>query len=131
MTLRAVGLAGPTAAGKTAAALAFAAELGAEIVSVDSALVYRGMDIGTAKPSAEERERVPHHLVDLIEPEEAYSAARFVADAQALIGEIRARGREPLLVGGTMLYLHALRQGLSSLPTADPALPSGRRCRTT
>ena len=116
-------LAGPTASGKTAAALAIAhawAETRpVEIVSVDSALVYRGMDIGTAKPSAAERALVPHHLIDLIEPSEAYSAARFVGDAQRLIGEIGARGRLPLLVGGTMLYFKALFEGLDAMPAAD------------
>ncbi len=115
-------LAGPTASGKTALALALAERVPLEIVSVDSALVYRGMDIGTAKPSAAERAAVPHHLIDLIEPTEAYSAARFVADAKRLIGEIRARGRLPLLVGGTMLYFKALREGLDEMPPADAAV---------
>lgn len=119
-------LAGPTASGKTALALDVAQQLAGsiavEVVSVDSALVYRGLDIATAKPTAAERAMLPHHLVDLIEPEEAYSAARFVADAQACIAAIRARGALPLLVGGTMLYLKALRQGLDAMPAADPAL---------
>ncbi|MFO1271663.1 MAG: tRNA (adenosine(37)-N6)-dimethylallyltransferase MiaA [Rubrivivax sp.] len=121
MSLRAVCLAGPTAAGKTAVALAFARTRPVEIVSVDSALVYRGMDIGTAKPDASERAAVPHHLIDILEPTEAWSAARFVADATRLIDEIRARGRLPLLVGGTMLYFKALREGLDTMPAADPA----------
>ncbi len=121
MSLRAVCLAGPTAAGKSAVALAFARTRPVEIVSVDSALVYRGMDIGTAKPDASERAAVPHHLIDILEPTEAWSAARFVADATRLIGEIRARGRLPLLVGGTMLYFKALREGLDTMPAADPA----------
>jgi len=116
-------LAGPTASGKTASAFAIAEALAAtrpvEIVSVDSALVYRGMDIGTAKPSVAERARVPHHLIDIIEPSEAYSAARFVIDAQRLIGEINARGHVPLLVGGTMLYFKALFEGLDAMPAAD------------
>ncbi|KQW36087.1 tRNA (adenosine(37)-N6)-dimethylallyltransferase MiaA [Rhizobacter sp. Root404] len=116
-------LAGPTASGKTAAALAIATAWQntrpVEIVSVDSALVYRGMDIGTAKPSAAERAQVPHHLIDLIEPSEAYSAARFVTDAQRLIAEITARGHLPLLVGGTMLYFKALFDGLDAMPAAD------------
>jgi hypothetical protein len=116
-----VCLAGPTAAGKTAVALAFAAEVPLEIVSVDSALVYRGMDIGTAKPDAAERAAVPHHLIDLIDPAERYSAARFAADARGCIAEIRARGRLPLLVGGTMLYFKALREGIDAMPAADPA----------
>ena len=115
-------LAGPTASGKTAVAMALAKELPLEIVSVDSALVYRGMDIGTAKPSAAERAAVPHHLIDLIDPLQSYSAARFVADAVQCVNEIRARGRLPLLVGGTMLYFKALREGLHSMPAADPAL---------
>ncbi|MDP2006929.1 MAG: tRNA (adenosine(37)-N6)-dimethylallyltransferase MiaA [Rubrivivax sp.] len=122
MKLRALCLAGPTASGKTAVALALAERLPVEIVSVDSALVYRGMDIGTAKPSAAERAAVPHHLIDILEPTEAYSAARFVADARRLIEEIHARGRLPLLVGGTMLYFKALREGLDDMPAANAAL---------
>ena len=123
MPPRAICLAGPTASGKTAAALAFAARHGAaEVVSVDSALVYRGMDIGTAKPSTAERAAVPHHLIDILDPAEAYSAARFVADANRLVAEIGARGRLPLLVGGTMLYFKALREGLDPMPEADAAL---------
>jgi tRNA dimethylallyltransferase len=115
-------LMGPTASGKTQLALALAERLALEIVSVDSAQVYRGMDIGTAKPGAALRARIPHHLVDVADPAEAYSAARFCADATRLIGEIRARGRVPLLAGGTMLYFRALQQGLSDLPPADAAL---------
>ena len=114
-----VCLAGPTASGKTAVALALAAELPIEIISVDSALVYRGMDIGTAKPSAAERAAVPHHLIDLIDPSQVYSAARFATDATRLAAEIRGRGRLPLLVGGTMLYFKALRDGLHAMPGAD------------
>jgi tRNA dimethylallyltransferase len=117
--VRALCLAGPTASGKTAVALAFAQERPVEIVSVDSALVYRGMDIGTAKPSASERQAVPHHLIDIIEPNQTYSAARFIADARRCIDEIHARGRLPLLVGGTMLYFKALREGLDEMPAAD------------
>ncbi|TMH29214.1 MAG: tRNA (adenosine(37)-N6)-dimethylallyltransferase MiaA [Betaproteobacteria bacterium] len=121
-------LAGPTASGKTAAALAiadaFAATRPVEIVSVDSALVYRGMDIGTAKPSADERARVPHHLIDIIEPTQAYSAAQFVADASRLVAEIQARDRLPLLVGGTMLYFKALFEGLDAMPASDPSIRS-------
>ncbi|KXU94641.1 tRNA dimethylallyltransferase [Caballeronia megalochromosomata] len=112
-------LLGPTASGKTAAALAFAARHPVEIVSVDSALVYREMDIGTAKPSAEERAAAPHHLIDIIDPAESYSAAQFRADALRIVGEIIARGNVPLLVGGTMLYYKALTQGLNDLPGAD------------
>jgi tRNA dimethylallyltransferase len=119
---RALCLAGPTASGKTAAALAFAQQRAVEIVSVDSALVYRGMDIGTAKPTAAERAAVPHHLIDVLDPAGAYSAARFVADANRLIDEIRGRGRLPLLVGGTMLYFKALREGLDTMPEADAAV---------
>jgi tRNA dimethylallyltransferase len=115
-------LAGPTASGKTAVALALARELPLEVISVDSALVYRGMDVGTAKPTAAERAAVPHHLIDLIDPAEAYSAARFVADATRIAAEVHARGRLPLLAGGTMLYFRALRQGLDAMPPADPAL---------
>ena len=114
-----VCLAGPTAAGKSDVAFALAAEWPVEIVSVDSAQVYRGMDIGTAKPSADERAAVAHHLIDIVDPADAYSAAAFAADASRLAGEIRARGRVPLLVGGTMLYFKALRDGLSTLPPAD------------
>lgn len=114
-------LLGPTASGKTAAALALAARRPIEIVSVDSALVYRDMDIGTAKPTRDERASVPHHLIDIIDPADAYSAAEFRADALRLIAEIIARGRTPLLAGGTMLYYKALTQGLNDLPTADPA----------
>lgn len=117
-----LALAGPTASGKSAAAMALAREFGAEIVSVDSALVYRGMDIGTAKPTREERAEVPHHLIDIREPTQAYSAAEFAGDAARLAGEIAARGRPVLLVGGTMLYFKALFDGLDALPPADPAL---------
>ncbi len=120
--LRWLGLAGPTAAGKTALALAVARRWPVEIVSVDSALVYRGMDIGTAKPSAAERAAAPHHLLDLIGPEQSYSAAQFVADARRLIAEIRGRGRWPLLVGGTMMYFKALVDGIDEMPPADPAI---------
>ncbi len=115
-----VCLLGPTASGKTAAALALAARAPIEIISMDSALVYREMDIGTAKPSAAELAAVPHHLIDIIDPADSYSAAQFVADTNALIDAIRARGREPLIVGGTMLYYKALTQGLNNLPQADP-----------
>jgi len=118
----AVLLMGPTASGKSAVALELAARLPVEIVSVDSAQVYRGMDIGTAKPDGETRARVRHHLLDLIDPDQAYSAARFRIDALAAIADIRARGRVPLLVGGTMLYFKALREGLSDLPPANAAV---------
>jgi tRNA dimethylallyltransferase len=117
-----IGLAGPTASGKTAVALALAERWPLEVVSVDSALVYRGMDVGTAKPTPGELARVPHHLIDLLDPAQSYSAAQFVADANRLIGEIQARGRLPLLVGGTMLYFKALVDGLDALPPADAAL---------
>lgn len=112
-------LLGPTASGKTAAALALAAKRPVEIISVDSALVYREMDIGTAKPTLEERAVAPHHLIDIVDPTDAYSAAQFRADTLRLTGEIHARGRLPLLVGGTMLYYKALTQGLNDLPAAD------------
>jgi tRNA dimethylallyltransferase len=114
-----VCLLGPTASGKTAAALALAARHPVEIISVDSALVYREMDIGTAKPTMEERERAPHHLIDIVDPADAYSAAQFRTDTLRLVREITARGRVPLLVGGTMLYYKALTQGLNDLPGAD------------
>ncbi|MFT4190797.1 MAG: tRNA (adenosine(37)-N6)-dimethylallyltransferase MiaA [Comamonas sp.] len=120
-------LAGPTASGKTAVALELAARLAArgqtlEIVSVDSALVYRGMDIGTAKPSAHERAAAPHHLIDIRDPLQAYSAAEFVADTLRLLGAIVQRGHVPLLVGGTMLYFKALFDGIADMPAADPAV---------
>ena len=115
-------LAGPTASGKSAVALALAELVPAEIISVDSALVYRGMDIGTAKPTPAERAAVPHHLIDIRDPATPYSAAEFVRDAQRLIADIRARGRLPVLVGGTMLYFKALFEGLDDLPPADAAV---------
>ena len=114
-----VCLTGPTACGKTELALALAQRVPLEIISMDSALVYRGLDIGTAKPSPAIRGAVPHHLIDILDPTESYSAGRFARDACALIDEIRERGRLPLLVGGTLLYLRALRDGLSPLPRAD------------
>ena len=117
-----VCLTGPTACGKTELALALAERVPLEIISMDSALVYRGLDIGTAKPGPGHSRAVPHHLIDILEPTESYSAGRFARDAAALISEIRARGRLPLLVGGTLLYLRALRDGLSALPRADRAV---------
>ena len=118
----AIFLMGPTAAGKTALAVSLFERFPLEIVSVDSALVYRGMDIGTAKPDAATLARAPHHLLDIRDPAEAYSAAAFCADARRLMADIAARGKVPLLVGGTMLYFRALLQGLDDLPRADPAL---------
>lgn len=118
----AVAIMGPTASGKTAAALAIAREIPAEIISVDSALVYREMDIGTAKPTAEELASVPHHLIDIIEPTEAYSVAQFRDDTLRLVADISARGKLPLLVGGTMMYFKGLTDGLDDLPTADADL---------
>jgi tRNA dimethylallyltransferase len=115
-------LTGPTGTGKTDWAARLAEELPVEIVSVDSALVYRGLDIGTAKPPRELRERVPHHLIDICEPTQSYSAGRFVEDAVALISAIRARGRVPLLVGGTLLYFRALWRGIAPLPRASQEL---------
>jgi tRNA dimethylallyltransferase len=114
-----IALAGPTASGKSAAALAIARRWPVEIISVDSALVFKGMDIGTAKPTPAERAQVPHHLIDITDPLCAYSAAHFVQDATRLIGDIQARGRTPLLVGGTMLYFKALMHGLDEMPAAD------------
>lgn len=113
---------GPTASGKTALALDLADRLPIEIVSCDSQAIYRGLDIGTAKPTPEDRARVPHHLVDVVDPVEEYSAARFVEDAERVIAEIRARGRIPLLVGGTGLYLRSLLRGIFEAPPKDEAL---------
>ena len=113
---------GPTASGKTAAALAIAERIPAEIISVDSALVYREMDIGTAKPTAAELAQVPHHLIDILDPLESYSVMQFRQDAIRLAAEIHARGKLPLLVGGTMLYFKGLKDGLDALPQADAAL---------
>lgn len=118
----AVAIMGPTASGKTAAALAIAQQVPCEIISVDSALVYRGMDIGTAKPSKEELAAVPHHLIDIIDPLDSYSVAQFRTDTLRLVAEISARGKVPLLVGGTMLYYKGLADGLDDLPGADAAL---------
>lgn len=119
MKILVVCLAGPTAAGKSAATLAVARRWPVEIVNVDSAVIYRGMDIGTAKPTPAERRQVPQHLLDIRDPAESYSAAEFRADALRLMAEIRGRGRIPLLCGGTMLYYKALREGLNDLPQAD------------
>lgn len=113
---------GPTAAGKTALSLGLCEKLDCEIISVDSALIYRGMDIGTAKPTPEEQAKVPHHLIDICDPSETYSAADFQRDALRLIDDIQARGKVPLLVGGTMLYFKALLEGLSQLPESDASV---------
>jgi tRNA dimethylallyltransferase len=118
----AVAIMGPTASGKTAAALAIAREIPSEIISVDSALVYREMDIGTAKPTPEELAAVPHHLIDIIDPLDAYSVMQFRNDTLRLVAEISARGKLPLLVGGTMMYFKGLTDGLDDLPTADAAV---------
>lgn len=120
--LSAIFLMGPTASGKTRLAIELAQRLPIELISVDSALVYRGMDIGTAKPSPEELARAPHFLIDIIEPTSCYSAAQFCNTARQLMVEIGERGKVPLLVGGTMLYFSALQHGLSHLPKADPAV---------
>jgi tRNA dimethylallyltransferase len=117
-----VAIVGPTASGKTSLSLDLAERLSGEIVNTDAMQVYRGMDIGTAKPTLAERAAVPHHLIDIRDPREAYSAAAFVTDATRLIGEIRARGALPLLVGGTMLYFKALADGIDAMPAADPAV---------
>ncbi len=122
MTLPVVLLVGPTASGKSAAALDLAERFNAEIISIDSALVYRDMNIGTAKPSAEERARAPHHLIDLIAPTEAYSVARFLIDCRVAIDAIHSRGRLPLLVGGTMMYANILVRGLSDVPPSNAAV---------
>jgi tRNA dimethylallyltransferase len=115
-------IAGPTASGKSAASLLIAQHIKLEIISVDSALVYRGMDIGTAKPTLQEQAQVPHHLIDIIDPAQSYSAAQFVADAAGLIAQIQSRGALPLLVGGTMLYFKALLNGLDEMPAANLAV---------
>jgi tRNA dimethylallyltransferase len=120
--VKAVFLLGPTASGKTQAALALAARVPVEIVSVDSAQVYRGMDVGTAKPSPAERAAAPHHLLDILEPTDAYSAGRFREDALRAAAGIHARGRLPVFAGGTMLYFATLTRGLAELPAAQPAL---------
>jgi tRNA dimethylallyltransferase len=122
MKPHAVAIMGPTATGKTAAALTIAKEIPAEIISVDSALVYREMDIGTAKPNAEELASVPHHLIDIIDPLDAYSVAQFRDDTLRLVAEISARGKLPLLVGGTMMYYKGMTEGLDDLPKGDAAL---------
>jgi tRNA dimethylallyltransferase len=126
--VQALAIAGPTASGKTGLALAIAKHLeprgGAEIISVDSALVYMGMDIGTAKPSPAELAAVPHHLIDIRDPLQAYSAAEFALDAKACVQNILARGKTPLLVGGTMLYFKALLEGFNDMPSADPHIRS-------
>lgn len=119
--LKPIALVGPTASGKTAAAMAIAQRIPLEIISIDSALVYRGMDIGTAKPSAQERKQVAHHLIDIREPTQTYNAADFVNDAEQLVADIQSRGKLPLLVGGTMLYLKALQDGIDDLPKTDAA----------
>ncbi|MBI5659436.1 MAG: tRNA (adenosine(37)-N6)-dimethylallyltransferase MiaA [Nitrosomonadales bacterium] len=118
----AIFLMGPTASGKTSVAVELAQRMPVEIISVDSALVYRGMDIGTAKPDAATRARAPHHLIDIISPDETYSAAAFRRDALRLMHDITSRNRIPLLAGGTMLYFKALREGLDDLPQADPTV---------
>ncbi len=119
---KAIFLMGPTASGKTELAIRLVEQHNCEIISVDSALIYRGMDIGSAKPNAQEQARAPHHLIDILDPSVAYSAADFRADALKLMGEISARGKTPLLVGGTMLYFKALIDGLSPLPASQPAI---------
>ena len=121
MRPRCIALMGPTASGKSAYALELAERLGGEIVSVDSALVYRGLDIGAAKPTRDEQARVPHHLIDVREPWQPYSAAEFARDARVAIDAILARGRIPILAGGTGLYFRALLDGLADMPEADPA----------
>ncbi len=120
--MSAVLLLGPTACGKSALAMGLAQQCAAEIVSIDSAQVYRGLDIGSAKPDAAERARVVHHLIDIRDPAQPYSAAEFVRDASAAIGDVQERGRMALVVGGTMMYARALRQGLAQLPSADPQI---------
>ncbi len=118
----AIFLMGPTASGKTGLAVELAQQLPVELISVDSALVYRGMDIGTAKPDAATLAKAPHYLIDIIEPTQSYSAAQFRTDALKLMGEISARGKVPILVGGTMLYFNALQHGLNDLPESDASI---------
>ena len=129
MKPQALAITGPTASGKTGLALAIAAHLqdqgGAEIISVDSALVFKGMNIGTAKPSASELAAVPHHLIDIRDPLNAYSAAEFAHDALACVADIRSRGKMPILVGGTMLYFKALMEGLNDMPAANAEIRAG------
>ena len=120
--LKPIALVGPTASGKTATAMTIAERIPLEIISIDSALVYRGMDIGTAKPSAQERKKVAHHLIDIREPTQTYNAADFINDAEQLITDIQSRGKLPLLVGGTMLYLKALQDGIDDLPKTDAVI---------
>jgi tRNA dimethylallyltransferase len=122
MPMKAIAIAGPTACGKSALSIQIAARTPCEIISVDSALVYRGMDIGTAKPSRQELAQVPHHLIDILEPTQSYSAAQFVKDATRLVAEINARGRMALLVGGTMLYFKALIEGIDEMPASSPEI---------
>ncbi|WP_235584692.1 tRNA (adenosine(37)-N6)-dimethylallyltransferase MiaA [Thiomicrospira sp. WB1] len=117
-----LALMGPTASGKSALSMALAEELPVELISVDSALIYEGMDIGTAKPSEQERTQVAHHLVDILPPTQSYSVSEFLEDASQSIAHIWANGRLPVLVGGTMMYFHALQNGLADLPEADPSL---------
>ncbi len=118
----AIFLMGPTASGKTELAVQLAQKIGAEIISVDSALVYKGMDIGTAKPTLEERQGIPHHLIDILDPAEAYSTGSFRKAALQLMDEITLRGKVPLLTGGTMLYFNSIFNGLAELPEADPSI---------
>ncbi|HJR01453.1 MAG TPA: isopentenyl transferase family protein, partial [Methylomirabilota bacterium] len=115
-------LVGPTGVGKTAVAVRLARQVAMEVVGADSRQVYRGMDIGTGKPTAEERAAVPHHLIDVVDPDERYHAARFRADALAAIAAVQGRGRLPVVVGGTGLYVRALLRGLAPAPPADPGL---------
>ena len=117
-----IAIMGPTASGQTAAALEIARHIPSEIISVDSALVYRDMNIGTAKPSVEELASAPHHLIDIIDPVESYSVAQFRKDTERLVTDIQSRGKLPILVGGTMMYFNALKNGLDDLPGADPAI---------
>jgi tRNA dimethylallyltransferase len=125
----AIAILGATGTGKSALAMHLSKHLPMEIISVDSAQVYRGLDVGTAKPSVEERSAVAHHLIDIREPEQVYSAGEFVADCRATLRAIQARGRVPVLVGGTMLYFRALFRGMADLPTADPLLRAGLDAR--
>jgi len=126
---RLIFLMGPTASGKTAVAAELSRRIACEIVNVDSALIYKGMDIGTAKPGAAARAQTPHHLLDIRDPAQSYSAAAFCRDAAAAVRDIQARGRVPLLAGGTMFYFHALEHGLAAMPGADPSVRGALEAR--
>jgi tRNA dimethylallyltransferase len=125
-----VAIVGPTASGKTALALRLAEQVDLEVVSADALQVYRGFDIGTAKPGAAERARVPHHLLDILDPDQAFSAGRFAEEARTAVAQIRRRGRLPVVVGGSGLYLRALLEGIGTLPRSDPEVRAALAARS-